>query len=63
MIINFSGELIDFFKKTQGCDSKRAICPSCGYEFENYLQSHKLGCSVCYDVFHDEIARQVAEWN
>jgi protein-arginine kinase activator protein McsA len=62
VIINFSGELIDFFEKTLKGGYAHAICPSCGLEFENYIETGKLGCSVCYDVFREQIARQIAEW-
>gem|GEM_PF-5827600 len=58
MIINFKGELVNWDKQTH-----RAICHNCGCEFRNYIETGKLGCSVCYDVFHDQIKEQVSRWN
>ena len=58
-LVNFNGDLVDYFE-----DRRRGgkVCPSCGYEFQNYLESGRLGCSKCYDTFHDEIMQEVNRW-
>jgi protein arginine kinase len=58
-LLNFDGDLVDFFEQGRKSGRSRAICPSCGYEFQNYLETGRLGCSKCYDVFHDEIVQTV----
>ena len=59
-LADFHGDLIDFFKQNMK-SPMRVICPSCGYEFSNFRQTGRLGCSKCYDVFHDEIIRQIRQ--
>lgn len=60
-LVNFSGDLVDFYKST-GANGARPICPSCGGDLQTYMKTGRLGCSVCYDTFHDEILRMVAQW-
>jgi len=56
-LVNFNGDLVDFFgRKPKKC------CPSCGFEFENFEDTGVLGCSKCYDTFHDEIVAEIASW-
>ena len=52
-LVNFSGDLVEFYT------SSKKICPQCGYEFADYARTGVLGCSKCYDTFHDEIKSQV----
>ena len=62
-LVNFSGDLIDFFQQSMRGGNAQAICPSCGYEFQNYMNTGLLGCSKCYDVFRDPIMKQVNQWS
>jgi len=57
-LITFRGDLVDFFEKNRG-ERFRSLCANCGFEFVNYAQSGRLGCSKCYDVFHEQILRQI----
>jgi len=58
-LVNFDGELYDYY---EGQLRKGTVCTSCGYEFKNYLETGRLGCSKCFDVFHDQIMREVERW-
>lgn len=31
------------------------ICPNCGMDFADFSRSGKIGCSVCYEVFHEQL--------
>ena len=31
------------------------ICPNCGRDFADFSRSGKIGCSVCYEVFHEQL--------
>jgi len=57
-LITFHGDLVDYFEKNmRGRDS--VLCPSCGHDYGTYVQTGRLGCSKCYDVFRDQIVRQI----
>lgn len=56
-LVNFSGELTDFYA------AKKKICPQCGAEWGDFLQTFQLGCSKCYDTFHDDIVQKLRELN
>jgi len=30
-------------------------CPNCGMEFADFSRSGRIGCSVCYGVFHEQL--------
>jgi protein arginine kinase len=53
-LVNFRGDLQDYFDR-----QKMRVCPNCGYEFDNYVETGRLGCSKCYDTFYDDIRRQI----
>lgn len=38
---------------TQPSDSQ--ICPCCGFAFDDLKKTGRLGCSECYQFFHEEI--------
>jgi protein-arginine kinase activator protein McsA len=59
-IIELSGDLVDFYDDSA---RERRVCPNCGYEFGDFDESGRLGCSVCYDTFREQIKRSIAEWN
>lgn len=37
------------------------ICGHCGYAFNDFLRTGFLGCSQCYQAFHDELERYLDE--
>ena len=52
-LVTFRGDLREF-------NYGGALCPNCGFEYTNYLETRHLGCSKCYDAFHDNIKRELA---
>lgn len=34
-------------------------CPNCGFTFGKFQQVGRLGCSICYDTFRDDIVRRL----
>jgi len=34
-------------------------CPNCGFTFAKFQQVGRLGCSICYDTFRDDIVRRL----
>ena len=56
-LINFAGDLVDLFEESMG--RRGPICPSCGYEFQNFLETGVLGCSKCYDTFRAQISQNL----
>jgi protein arginine kinase activator len=37
------------------------ICPNCGYEFAEFLETGFLGCSKCYEAFGNELEPYIEE--
>ena len=35
------------------------VCPNCGFSFAKFQQVGRLGCSVCYETFRDEIQKRL----
>ncbi len=31
------------------------VCPNCGMTFEDFAHTGKIGCSVCYDTFREQL--------
>jgi len=31
------------------------VCPNCGMSYSDFLQTGKIGCSVCYSTFRDQL--------
>lgn len=31
------------------------VCPNCGMDFADFGRSGKIGCSVCYEIFHEQL--------
>ena len=31
------------------------VCPNCGMSYQDFRQTGKIGCSVCYDVFRQQL--------
>jgi len=54
-----SGELIDKSKTIRPLDAKEIpdkVCPNCGISLKEISKEGRLGCSMCYDWFKDELA-------
>ncbi len=52
-------DFIDFFAEHTRKSIDNIVCSNCGFEFNNYYETGKLGCSKCYDVFKKEITPAV----
>ena len=37
-------------------DAPRITCPNCGMHFDDRSKTGQIGCSVCYETFHHELA-------
>lgn len=47
---------IDLYNKEEGIvPAKEIKCKNCGLTYEEFKQSGKLGCSVCYHDFRDQL--------
>ncbi|MCL2228901.1 MAG: hypothetical protein FWC00_03675 [Firmicutes bacterium] len=51
MIIDFKGDLIDFFQSANRRHRNAQLCPSCGFGLDDFNATWRMGCSVCYDIF------------
>ena len=38
---------------------KQLVCTNCGFTVEDLTKTGRLGCSMCYQVFHSEIERHL----
>jgi len=47
--------LSDFGKKVKEEETEPLICPECGTTYEDFKKFGRLGCSACYDAFHDNL--------
>ncbi len=47
--------LADFGKQPQDLEGK-LVCPYCGLTYDNFKKFGRLGCSECYNAFHDNLS-------
>ena len=56
---NFFGDFIEEFTKPEWMpllsNVKTLTCNNCGYTFDDIVNTAKLGCPNCYDVFESEL--------
>lgn len=56
---NFFGSILDDFDTTDFLpllnEMKSVKCDTCGYTFDDIVNSGKIGCENCYDVFEDRL--------
>ena len=45
----------DFFSVFSSLPSPEKTCPYCGGTFENFKETGKFGCAMCYETFKDKI--------
>ena len=64
----YKSNIFDFLEETfsiQDQESRhtigKAVCPNCGFEFDDYFETGRFGCVKCYDTFHDKITQIVGE--
>lgn len=51
----FSNMLNDLNAGSNFQNPVRTVCVSCGITFDEFLKNGKLGCTKCYDIFHDKL--------
>jgi protein arginine kinase activator len=44
-----------FSQELDGSKAPELCCPNCGMDFADFSRSGRIGCSICYDVFHDQM--------
>ena len=44
-----------FSQELDSSSSSDLTCPNCGMDFADFSRSGKIGCSVCYGVFHEQL--------
>jgi protein arginine kinase activator len=44
-----------FSQEMDASPSPQVTCPNCGMDFADFSQSGKIGCNVCYGVFHEQL--------
>lgn len=56
---NFFGDFVEEFTKPEWMpllnNVKTLTCDNCGYTFDDIVNTGKLGCPNCYDVFESEL--------
>ena len=56
---NFFGDFVEEFTKPEWMpllnNVKTLTCNNCGYTFDDIVNTGKLGCPNCYDVFESEL--------
>ena len=56
---NFFGDFVEEFTKPEWMpllnNVKTLTCNNCGYTFDDIVNTGKLGCPNCYDVFENEL--------
>lgn len=48
--------LSDFGKKVKEEEKETLLCPECGTSYEDFKKFGRLGCSACYEAFHDNLS-------
>lgn len=44
-----------FTQEIDTSSSSGLACPSCGMDFADFSRSGKIGCGVCYGIFHEQL--------
>ncbi len=39
----------------QQAEQKELVCPNCGMSYQDFLHTGKIGCSVCYNTFRQQL--------
>ena len=51
LILN-SQPVREYYSEGEGVKSRGLVCSNCGFEFEEFYETGRLGCIKCYDIFH-----------
>ncbi len=44
-----------FSQELDDATAPQLACPNCGMDFTDFGRSGKIGCSVCYGIFHEQL--------
>lgn len=44
-----------FSQQIDGTSMPELSCPNCGMFFADFSNSGKIGCNVCYEIFHEQL--------
>ena len=44
-----------FSQELPASDEMEPACPNCGMVFSDFSRSGKIGCNVCYNIFHEQL--------
>jgi len=44
-----------FTQELNGLSQTELSCPNCGMVFSDFSRSGKIGCNVCYGIFHEQL--------
>ncbi|MBE3595319.1 MAG: UvrB/UvrC motif-containing protein [Candidatus Carbobacillus altaicus] len=50
-----SGMMHDLSQRPAVSSGERLSCPSCGWTYEDLIQTSRFGCSECYDTFRAQL--------
>lgn len=50
-----SGMMHDLSQRPPAAAPERLSCPSCGWTYEDLIQTSRFGCSECYDTFRTQL--------
>ena len=48
-------------KQSSGAAPAEMVCGGCGQTLDEVKMGSPLGCPLCYDLFHDEVVRELAQ--
>jgi protein arginine kinase activator len=51
----FSNVQAEKQSEDQSEQQEELVCPNCGMSYHDFLQTGKIGCSVCYDTFRSQL--------
>jgi protein arginine kinase activator len=60
-LMEFQPVFTDFYSGGAKAVKANVVCSNCGFEFDDYFEGGRFGCSKCYDVFKDKIVPMVQQ--
>ena len=54
VLMNFK-PVHEYYSEGEGIKSRGLICSNCGFEFEEFYETGRLGCVKCYDIFRAQL--------
>jgi protein arginine kinase activator len=54
VLMNFQ-PVREYYSEGDGVKTRGTVCSNCGFEFEEYYKTGRLGCVKCYDIFNAQL--------